>query len=76
MKYRVIKDVTKQQCTWLKRDYKKGEFVYKYFGCTYGVCKDYAYTEKEGVTPFFELPNDAVEEVYEKKIEELINCKE
>ncbi len=60
-KKRVLtRDVKKSECSWLDVDMKKGEIVYLYTGCTYGCCRDEAYTYQEGKTPFFELPNDAV----------------
>lgn len=61
--YRLTRDVTKKECNWLDRKFKKGELVYSYSGATYG-CISYngsAFTLVEGETPFFELPDDAVE---------------
>ena len=50
------------ECDWLDRDLQAGEVFYIYTGPTYG-CIGYdgiALTEQEGVTPFFEVPFDAV----------------
>jgi hypothetical protein len=58
----LTRNVTKKECPWLDRPFKKNETVFEYTGCTYG-CISWngtAFTEKENETPFFELPNDAV----------------
>jgi hypothetical protein len=60
--YILIRDVPVEECPWLDRDFKNGETVYLYTGHTYG-CISYdgeAFTEVEGVEPFFELPIDSV----------------
>jgi hypothetical protein len=60
--YKLIRDVTKKECDWLDRTFKKGEVVYEYRGCVYG-CISYkgnAFTLEQDRTPFFELPNDSV----------------
>jgi hypothetical protein len=61
--FQLTRNVTKKECVWLDRTFKKGEIVYEYFGCTYGCIswKGRAFTKEENETPFFELPNDAVE---------------
>jgi hypothetical protein len=61
--YKLTRDVTQKECTWLDRTFKKGEVVYKYYGCTYGACRDEAYTLEDNILPFFELPDDSVKEV-------------
>jgi hypothetical protein len=60
--FELIRDVTQKECTWLDRDFKKGEKVHKYTGCTYGCCSPFgsAFTLVKDKTPFFELPNDSV----------------
>lgn len=59
----LIRDVTIEECPWLKRDFKTNEVVYRFEGATYNCItkKGKAYTEKEDTNPFFELPNDATE---------------
>jgi len=64
-KYRLIRDVTKKECPWLDRTFKEGETVYYYSGYTYG-CISFngiAVCEKLDENPFFELPENALEEV-------------
>jgi len=62
----LTRDVTVEECPWLERDFHEGELVFKYTGYTYGCC---TYTgiacSLDGDTPFFELPNDAIE-VYKR----------
>jgi len=36
MEYKLTRNVTKEECDWLDRDYKKGETLFAYNGCTYG----------------------------------------
>ena len=60
-KVTVGRDVTQNECSWLERDYKKGETLYLYFGATYGcIGSGRAVSEQEGETPFFEFPRDAL----------------
>jgi hypothetical protein len=62
MQYELTRDVSRTECHWLERDYKKGEKVFKYSGHCYG-CISYngmACSEKKDETPFFELPNDSL----------------
>jgi hypothetical protein len=56
------RDVTRDECHWLERDFKAGEQLYIYYGYTYGCIshKGIACTETEGFTPFFEIPRDAL----------------
>ena len=64
-KYRLIRDVTKKECPWLDRTFKEGETVYYYSGYTYG-CISFngiAVCEKLDENPFFELPENALEEI-------------
>ena len=62
MKYKLNRDVTQEECFWLKRDREKGEIVYEYNGCTYGCITNagIACTEEYNKTPFFELPKDCL----------------
>ena len=63
--YILIRDVTQLECDWLERPFKKGDIVYSYTGFTYGCISDTgsAFTLFENKYPFFELPNDAVEQL-------------
>lgn len=64
MKYRLTRDVAKAECPWLSRDFKAGETVYRHTGATYGALSPdgTAVTLEEDTPPFFELPNDSLEE--------------
>ena len=65
MKYELIRTVTQQECSWLDKDYEKGDEVFRYHGYTYGcVTGDgTACCEKKDETPFFELPTNALKEI-------------
>ena len=63
-KYKLIRDITKKECPWLDRTFKKDEIVYKYTGYTYGcISEGLAVSEKLNETPFFELTYAALEEI-------------
>lgn len=49
------------------RTYKKGEILYRYTGYTYGCIGDGVALSAGGplMTPFFEFPADAIEEISE-----------
>ena len=59
------RDVTKEECAWLEKDYKKGEVIYKYHGHTYGCIgpEGMACSKEYGEDPFFEIPLDAIDHV-------------
>jgi hypothetical protein len=60
MKLKLIRNVTKKECSWLDRDYLTGEEVFEYSGHTYGcISSGIACSEQDGETPFFELPIDS-----------------
>jgi len=61
---KMLRDVTTDECGWLNKDMKKGDIVYRYYGCTYGCIgpKGIAVSIKEGTTPFFEIPLDSIGE--------------
>ena len=61
--YTLTRNVTKKECDWLDRSLKKGEIVYEYTGPTYGCISGNgsAFTLTKNETPFFELPDDAVQ---------------
>lgn len=61
MKLQLIRDVTQSECHWLSRDFKKGEVLYEYTGCTYGcITPDGIACSLDGEIPFFELPESAL----------------
>ena len=62
MKYKLNRNVTIEECDWLKRDMEKGEIVFSFGGCTYGCVSPngIACTEVKNETPFFELPEDCL----------------
>jgi len=64
-KFQLTRDVTKKECDWLDRDYKKGEIVYEYPLYTYGRISNegVACSDKDSESPFFELPADALIEI-------------
>ena len=65
-KCKLIRDVTMDECKWLQQDFKKGDTIYRYNGCTYGCISPdgSAFTLVKDEEPFFELPNDAVRSIY------------
>lgn len=60
------RDVTPDECPWLKRTYKKGVRVYLYNGYTFGCVSPTgtAVTIHNNERPFFELPTDALSTLY------------
>jgi hypothetical protein len=61
MKFILTRDVTPEECDWLKRTYVKGEKVFKYTGCTYGcISPKGTACSTDGEIPSFELPNNAL----------------
>jgi len=58
MKFRLTRTVT-----WLDRDFKEGDEVFKYSGYTYGCISGngMACCDEENKTPFFELPMNALD---------------
>lgn len=63
MMLRLKRLVTTDECPWLDRDFKQGEIVHQYTGYTYGCISPHGVgcSERDGETPFFELPSDALE---------------
>lgn len=62
----VNRNVTRAECPWLKDDVSAGTEVYEYLGPTYGCIspEGTAVTVVSGETPFFELPNTALQPVH------------
>jgi hypothetical protein len=58
----IIRDLTKDECYWLKFPIDKLSIVYKYLGSTYGCIADsgIAVCIKKDTLPFIEVPRDAV----------------
>lgn len=58
----LTRDVLRTECAWLDNDMHKGDIVYPYSGVTYGCIgpRGKAFTEWPDMTPFFELPRNAV----------------
>ena len=67
MKYRLKRDLTNQEKVVADENLKKGDVIYRYPSCTYGCISPSgtACTLVLGVTPFFEVPMDAIEKVEE-----------
>jgi hypothetical protein len=65
IRYELTRDVTKDECDWLKRDFKQGEIVQLYTGYTYGVINHKVGVACciDGKTPFFELPRTALRRI-------------
>lgn len=61
--YRVNRDVTKKECSWLEDTIEKGTLVFEYNGHTYGCISPdgMAVTLQMNTTPFFELPKNTLE---------------
>lgn len=59
--YKVVRDVSTDECPWLSNPLTVGEKLYLFTGATYGAIGDgVALTREVGKTPFFEVPRDAV----------------
>ena len=66
-KFRLKRNILKEECSWLDRDFHEGEIVFEYPLYTYGCIgkNGEACSEKEWESPFFELPKDALETINE-----------
>lgn len=69
MKYRLIREVTTDECNWLGRCFLKNDIVYSYPGPTYECISDsgWAFTEEKETLPFFELPLNSIEKIKSDK---------
>jgi hypothetical protein len=64
--YLVKRDVTPNECHWLKQTIKEGTIVYKFYNATYGCVgpNGVAVTNSpEGDYPFFEMPYNSLREL-------------
>lgn len=63
MKGIINREITQKECPWLEKDLQKGKVVYKYNGYTCGVIgsNGIAVTEQPDETPFFEVPESAID---------------
>lgn len=61
--YKLIRDISKGECSWLDQDLLKGTVVYEYDGHTYGCIGTYgiACTLVPYENPFIEIPLNALE---------------
>lgn len=58
---KITRDVTPEECRWLRETVRAGEILYVYPGFTYGVIgSGMPLTREPGETPFFEVPRDAI----------------
>ena len=64
-RFELTRDVTRQECSWLDKDYKKGDIVFEYPLYTYGCVgnEGVACSDKDSESPFFELPKNALIEI-------------
>jgi len=62
-RFELTRDVTKQECSWLDRDYKKGEVVYEYPLYVDVSNEGIACSDHDSESPFFELPKDSLIEI-------------
>lgn len=62
-KFILKRNVTRQECDWLTRDFNKGEIIYEFTGATYG-CISFlgkaCTLDETGGGEFFEIPTDAI----------------
>ncbi len=62
MELKLTRDVTRKECSWLKKDIKEGTIVHKFYGVTYECISPdgIAATSIKDKHPFFELPRNSV----------------
>jgi hypothetical protein len=60
--FRLTRDVTKHECPWLYRDYKKGEIVFEYPLYIQGniTNEGIACSDRDWESPYFELPKNCL----------------
>ncbi len=65
-KFILTRIVTQKECSWLERDFLKGEIVYSCSNCTYGCISPGGVActlDSSGDYPFFELPEDSIKNI-------------
>jgi hypothetical protein len=65
-KFKVKRDVTKEECDWLRETVDEGSIVYECVYNTYGCISPSGIAvtkDEEGGYPFFELPYTALEKI-------------
>ena len=61
LKYTLVRDVTREECPWLDKDWTVGEEVFHFFGATYGCVSNMGTAcSVDGDNPFFEMPTSAL----------------
>ena len=58
-KCRVMRDVTREECAWLPRDFREGENLYLYPGMPLSTWVTISPNSK--LHPFFDFPRDALD---------------
>lgn len=64
--FKINRRIDRSVQPWMDADdiVEEGETVYLYSGCTYGcIGAGVAVTRKDGETPFFEVPRDALQPI-------------
>lgn len=57
----LVREVTRQECPWLKRTWQPGDEVFEFRGATYGcITPTGVACSVDGHNPFFELPGNAL----------------
>ena len=61
----ITRDVSLDECDWLSAPLKAGDIVWTFYGVTYGCIGPggTAMSREPNTSPFFEVPNDAWEEI-------------
>ena len=70
MEYKVVRDITREECDWLDKDIKEDTIVYKFYGVTYGCISSNGIAvtlSSEGDNPFFELQYDSLKIIEKEK---------
>lgn len=58
---KVVRDVTREECPWLKHDIPSGTVLFEYRGPTYGIKNDdHTAVSLDGGIPFFQLPTNSL----------------
>ena len=62
-RFQLTRDVTKQECSWLDKDYKKGDIVFEYPLYVDVSDKGIACSDQDSESPWYELPKNALLEI-------------